>query len=79
MCLDLLQNWLNLGYRLFIFLLLGDNYTSETGQISFFGHFHENAREEWPKILHADVAWQPSEIIRFWSWSVDIPLFGTIF
>ena len=34
-------------------------------------HFLENAWREWPEILHDDVSWPPSELIRFWSWSVD--------
>ena len=29
--------------------------------------------KEWP-----DVAWPPSELIRFWSWSVDLPNLGVI-
>ena len=33
------------------------------------GHF------KWPEILHADVSWPPSELIRFWSSSVDFPHF----
>ena len=28
------------------------------------GHFLENSWREWPGILHADVSWPPSEIIR---------------
>ena len=31
---------------------------------------------EWPEILHADVFWPTSELIRIWSWSVDFPPFG---
>ena len=31
--------------------------------------------EGWPEILHADVYWPPSELIRLWSQSVDFPPF----
>ena len=44
-----------------------------------FGLFLQNTREEWPEIWHVDVFWSPSELIRFWSWSIDFPPFGTIF
>ena len=33
--------------------------------------------EACPEILHADVSWPPSELIRLWSRSVDFPPFGT--
>ena len=33
---------------------------------------------EWHEIQHADVTWPPSELIRFWSSSVDFPHFGGI-
>ena len=45
-----------------------------SGEVS--GHLPENALREWSKILHADVSWAPSELIRLWSWSVDFPRFG---
>ena len=35
------------------------------------GHFLEKARKEWPELWHADLSWPPSELIKFWSWSVD--------
>ena len=35
------------------------------------GHFPENAWRKWPDILHADVSWSPSELISWWTWSVD--------
>ena len=128
---DHLQNWLDYGHRLLIFLLLASLLLSETGKIWDFrafsgernegaacnfacwcilttfrtdyiivrvcwyfkfwcyfdfvkwvkfvvtGYFLENKWREWPEILYADVAWLvPSELIRFWSWSVDFPLFG---
>ena len=41
------------------------------------GHFPENAWSEWPEILHANVFWRPSELIRFWLCSVDFPHYGT--
>ena len=31
--------------------------------------------EEWAEIWHADVSWPRSELIRFWSSSVDFPHF----
>ena len=40
------------------------------------GHLPENAWREWSKILHVDVSWAPSELIRLWSWSVDFPNLG---
>ena len=42
------------------------------------GHFSENAWREWPEILHADISWPPSELIRLWSWSVNFPNVGAI-
>ena len=45
-----------------------------SGEVS--GHLPENAWREWPEILHADVSWPPSELIRLWSWSVHFPPFG---
>ena len=42
------------------------------------GHFLENARKEWPEIWHVNVCWLPSELIKFWSWSVDFPSSGAI-
>ena len=42
------------------------------------GHFPENAWRKWPEILHADVSWQPSELISLWPRSVDFSNFGTI-
>ena len=45
-------------------------------KFGIFGHFPENAWREWPRILHADLFWPPSELIRFWSCSVDFPHYG---
>ena len=42
------------------------------------GHFPKNAQREWPEILHADVSWPPSEMIRLWLWFVDFCNFCTI-
>ena len=42
------------------------------------GHILENAWREWPKILHADVSWPPSNLIGSGSWSVDFCNFGSI-
>ena len=36
------------------------------------GHLQENAWREWPKILRTDQSWPFSELIRFWSCSVDL-------
>ena len=44
------------------------------GEVS--GHLSENAWREWSEILHVDVSWALSELIRLWSWSVDFPPFG---
>ena len=42
------------------------------------GHFPENAWRKWPKMLHADVSWPPSELISLWLQSVDFANFGAI-
>ena len=42
------------------------------------GPFPKNAWRKWPKILHADVSWPPSELISLWLWSVDFSNFGAI-
>ena len=49
-------------------------YVRPSGEVS--GHLPENAWREWSEILHVDVSWAPSELIRLWSWSVDFPPFG---
>ena len=33
---------------------------------------------EWPEILHADVSWPPSELIRLWLQFVDFSNFDAI-
>ena len=40
------------------------------------GYLPENARREFSKILHADVSWPPSKLIRLWPRFVDFPPFG---
>ena len=47
-----------------------------SGEVS--GHLLENAWREWSEILHVNVSWKPSELIRLWSWSVDFLNCGTI-
>ena len=42
-------------------------------------HFPENAQRKWPKILHADVSWPPSEMFSSGLRYVDFCNFGTIF
>ena len=42
------------------------------------GHVLENAWAEWPEGRHAPVPWSPSELILFWSRSVDFPHLGDI-
>ena len=43
-----------------------------TNLSSYCNHF------EWPDFWHAGVSWPPSELIRFWSSSVDFPHFNGI-
>ena len=76
MYLGHLQNWLDYGHGLLIFLLLASLWLSEMSQCGVSGHFPENAWWEWPKLLHADVSWPPSELISLWLWSVDFFNFG---
>ena len=47
-----------------------------SGEVS--GHLPENAWREWSEILHVDVSWARSELIRLWSWSVDFPPFDEL-
>ena len=73
------QHWLDYGCALLIFLILAVFRLSEKGQICGFRNiFLLNAWKEWPDIWHADVSWEPSEMIRLWSWSVYYPHFGGI-
>ena len=75
---DHLQNWLDYGYDLLIFLILVLFWLSETGQIWGFQAFSGNPIEEWPEILHADVAWPLTELIRLWLQFADFLNFDAI-
>ena len=63
---DHLQNWLDYGHGLFIFLLLAPVWLSETGKFVVSRHLLKNARREWAEILYADVSWPPPELISLW-------------
>ena len=52
------QNYLDFFHNLLNFLILA-------------AFWLKNAWEEWPGICHANVSWPHSQLIRFWSWSVD--------
>ena len=41
-------------------------------------HFLENPLRKWPDIVHADVSWQLSELIRLWLQFVDFSNFDAI-
>ena len=73
---NILWNWLDYGHGLLILLFFGLFWLSETGQFVFWGHFPKNAWREWPEILPALVSCPLSELIRYWSWSVDVPPSG---
>ena len=75
---DPLQNWLEYGHGLSIFLLLSPLWLSERVKSGVSRHLYENAYRVWLKILHADVSWPHSELIRLQSWSVDFSDFGAI-
>ena len=80
MYLDHLQNWLVYGHGLLIFLnLAGFFHLVKWVKFGVSGHFlPENPLRKWPGILHADVSWAPSELIRLWLSFVDFINFGTI-
>ena len=42
------------------------------------GHLSENPLRKWPEILHADVSWSPTELIKWWLQFVDFSNFGAI-
>ena len=44
----------------------------------WFGHFLQDATEQWPELWHADVSGVPFQLLTFWSWSVEFPHFGDI-
>ena len=71
-----LQHWLGCCHGLLIFPIMALFWLSEMGDIWGFRHFLNNAWKEWPEIIHVDVSWPPSYLIRLWSWSVDMPPFG---
>ena len=48
-------------------------YLVKQAKFTVCGHLMENAREEWPELGHTDISWLPSELIKFWPWSVDFP------
>ena len=73
---DHIQNLIVYGHVLLIFLLLSSLLLSEVGQICGFRAFPGERMGECPAILHADVSWPPSELMKFWSWSVDFPPLG---
>ena len=70
---DNLQNWLDYGRGLLIFLILALFWLSETGQIWGFRPFPGE-----PIFLHADVSWSLSKLIRLWSQIIDFSDFGAI-
>ena len=77
--LGYLQNGLDYGHGLLIFLLLASLWLSEMCQILGFRAFPGEPIGEWPAILHADVFSPPSKLICLWSWSVDFSNFGGFF
>ena len=74
-----LQNWLDYGHSLLIFLLLVPLWLSEMGQIWGFRAFLGECIKGMAWNLHADVSWPPSELVSLWSGSVDFSDFGTTF
>ena len=62
-----LQNWLDYGYNLMVFLILALFDFVKRVKFGVSGHFPENALWEWPDILFADVSWPLPEMISLWS------------
>ena len=62
---DHLQNWLDYGHGLWIFLFLAPLWLSETGQIWGFWAFLRERMEGMAEIVHADVFWPTSELISW--------------
>ena len=58
---DHLENWLDFGKRLLIFLILAAFWLSETGQICDFWAFSWEHKGGMASNLHVDVFWPPSE------------------
>ena len=74
---DHFQNWLAYHYGLVIFLILVLFWLNEMGQIWGFQAFSGKPIKEM-EILHADVSWPPSELIRLWLQFVDFSNFDAI-
>ena len=77
MYLEQLQNCLDFGLGLFIFLVLWHFDLVKQVNFEVSGHFLETAWEELPEIWHADVSWPwpPSQLIVFRSWSLEFLYF----
>ena len=50
-------------------------WPKDMGQFWDLGISRRTYEREWPKMWHADVSLSPTELIKFWSWSVDFPPF----
>ena len=74
---DHLHNLLDFGHCLLIFPILAAFWLCETGQNYGFWAFSWECMGEMAWNLTC-WSWPPSELIRFWSWSVDFPHFGGI-
>ena len=70
-----LWTWLHFGHHLLLSSFWRNFDLVKQIEFAVSGHFLENPWEEWAEIWYADVCWPPSELIRFWSSSVDIPQF----
>ena len=76
---DHLQNWSDICHHLLIFLILAAFWLNETGQICDFRTFSWEYKGGIARKLTCwYVSWPSSEVIRFWSRSVDFPRFGII-
>ena len=71
-----LQSWLDYGHGLLILFILAAIWLSETGEICSFWAFSEEqiGRMAW-NLTCRYISWLLSELIRFWSWSVDFSNF----
>ena len=54
---DHLQNWLDLGHSLLIFLHLASPSLVKWVKFGVSGPFLKNAWREWPEMLYVDVSW----------------------
>ena len=75
---DHLQNWLDYGYDLVIFLILVLFDLVKLIKFDVSRHFLENPFSKWPDVLHADVSWPLSEVNRLWLQFVDFSNFDAI-